>query len=128
MELLTCLLERRDSVAPKLKGLFMYHVENMAETEELGALYGVAERVPVRFAALYRKNGDPTSGRGIPIIMISAWELLFVLVDDFACRLRFDIEERNDSMKEPTGSHARGAAAEQIPENKLFDADFRSSS
>ena len=31
-------------------------------------------------------------------------------------------------MKEPTGSHARGAAAEQIPENKLFHAHVRSSS
>ena len=55
MELLTCLLERRDSVAPKLKGLFMYHVENMAETE-LGALYRFAERVPMHFAALYRTD------------------------------------------------------------------------
>lgn len=56
MELLTCLLKGRDSVAPKLKGLFMYHVENMAVTEELGALYRFAERMPMRFAALYRTD------------------------------------------------------------------------
>ena len=43
-------------MAPKLKGLFMYRVENMAETEELGALYAVAERVPVRLAALDRSD------------------------------------------------------------------------
>ena len=86
----------------------------------------LGRRFGVRWISL--ENGDPTSGRGIPIIMISAWELLSVLVDDFACRLRFDVEERNDSMKEPTCSHASGAAAEQIPENKLFHADVRSSS
>lgn len=56
MELLNCLVRRRDSVAPKLKALFMYHVENMAVTEELGELYAFAERVPMRFAALDRSD------------------------------------------------------------------------
>lgn len=50
-------------------------------------------------------------------------------VDDFACRLRLDdLEGWNDSMKEPTCSHARGAAAEQIPEHKLFHAHVQSGS
>ena len=43
-------------MAPKLKGLFMYHGENMAETEELAGLYAFAERMPMRFAALDRTD------------------------------------------------------------------------
>ncbi len=56
MELLNCLVQRRDRVAPKLKGLFMYHGEKMAETEELRQLYAFAERMPLRFAALDRTD------------------------------------------------------------------------
>lgn len=56
MEFLTCLLEQRDTVAPKLKGLFMYHGENMSETEELKKLFALAESMPVRMAGLYRTD------------------------------------------------------------------------
>ena len=54
MELMQCLLEQRDAVAPKLKGLFMYYDENLAETEELNKLYDLADSIPVLICALKR--------------------------------------------------------------------------
>lgn len=52
MELMKCLLEQRDAVAPKLKGLFMYYEENMADTEELNKLYDLANSIPVHMGSL----------------------------------------------------------------------------
>ncbi|KAL9036744.1 MAG: hypothetical protein Q9180_004119 [Flavoplaca navasiana] len=54
MELMQCLLEQRDAVAPKLKGLFMYYEENLAETEELNKLYDLAYSIPVHMGPLHR--------------------------------------------------------------------------
>ncbi|KAL8884317.1 MAG: hypothetical protein Q9192_006876, partial [Flavoplaca navasiana] len=54
IEFMQCLLQQRDAVAPKLKGLFMYYEENLAETEELNKLYNLADSIPVHMCALDR--------------------------------------------------------------------------
>lgn len=56
MKLLRCLLEQRDTLARKLKALFMYYWENMSGAEELKKLYALADRIPVRMAGLYRTD------------------------------------------------------------------------
>ncbi|KAL8880639.1 MAG: hypothetical protein Q9198_001992 [Flavoplaca austrocitrina] len=52
IEFMQCVLEQRDAVAPKLKGLFMYYEENLAQTEELSKLYNLADSIPVLMCAL----------------------------------------------------------------------------
>ncbi|KAL8981536.1 MAG: hypothetical protein Q9205_003710 [Flavoplaca limonia] len=54
IEFMQCLLEQRDAVAPKLKGLFMYYEENLAQTEDLSKLYTLAESTHVLMCALNR--------------------------------------------------------------------------
>lgn len=52
LELMRCLLEQRESVAPKLTRLFMYHLCNMYEPHPTH-LYDLAERVGVMISERY---------------------------------------------------------------------------
>lgn len=50
LEFMRCLLEQRDSVAPKLTRLFMYYYENMVTPNDL---FELANRVGIYYAGLY---------------------------------------------------------------------------
>ncbi len=53
LELMRCLLEHRDAVAPKLTRLWMYYLENMVNPMDL---YALAKRVGVRMCGLYESD------------------------------------------------------------------------
>ncbi|KAL8919509.1 MAG: hypothetical protein Q9172_004947 [Xanthocarpia lactea] len=53
LEFMRCLLEQRDSVAPKLTFLMMYYLNNMVPPKDL---YKIASRVGLRFCGLYESD------------------------------------------------------------------------
>ncbi|KAL8894630.1 MAG: hypothetical protein Q9207_008451 [Kuettlingeria erythrocarpa] len=53
LELMRCLLEHREAVAPKLTHLWMYYLENMVNPTDL---YALSKRVGVRFCGLYESD------------------------------------------------------------------------
>lgn len=51
VELIRCLIERKAEVAPRLKFIFLYYLEEMTEPE---GLYDLADKHGMRLNALYR--------------------------------------------------------------------------
>ncbi|KAL8689186.1 MAG: hypothetical protein Q9224_004701 [Gallowayella concinna] len=58
IELIACMIEQKAQVAPKLKFIFLYYLEEMTEPEEL---YELADKHDMRLCGLYKSEISPIS-------------------------------------------------------------------